>query len=81
MLASLGIRERSTRASAALASCPIAVVAGSIDPVTPLEEARAVAEAARRGRFAAVDRARHDDFDTLGRAEVEASMAWLAAQA
>jgi pimeloyl-ACP methyl ester carboxylesterase len=79
-LAAFGIRERSTRASAARTTCPVAVVAGALDPVTPIEEARAIASAARDARFASVDRARHDDFDTLGRGEIEASMAWLAAR-
>lgn len=79
-LAALGIRERSTRESAARIACPVAVVAGGVDPVTPIEEARAIASAARTSRLATIDRARHDDFETVGRADVEASIAWLAAQ-
>ena len=79
-LAAFGIRERSTRESAARTTSPVAVVAGAADPVSPLEEARAIASAARTSHFAAIERARHDDFETLGRSTVECSIAWLAAQ-
>ena len=79
-LAAFGIRERSTRESAARVACPVAVVAGAVDPVAPIEEARAITSAARTGRLAAIDHARHDDFETVGRADVEASIAWLATQ-
>jgi len=79
-LRALGIRERSTRASAAELRCPLAVVAGSIDPVTPVAEARAIAERAPRSRFELVARARHDDFESLGSEAVAASMAWITHQ-
>ena len=77
-LSALGIRERSTRAAAARSACPIAILAGEIDPVTPIEEARAIAEAAPRSRFTVIPNARHDDFHTLGREEMTASLAWIA---
>ena len=80
VLAALGIRERSTRESAARVTCPVAVIAGELDPVTPLEEARAIAAAARVTRFACLANARHDDFHTLGVGEIAAAVAWMTAQ-
>jgi pimeloyl-ACP methyl ester carboxylesterase len=77
-LAALGIRERSTRAAAARTACPIAVLAGEYDPVTPLEEARAIAAAAPRSRLAIIPHGRHDDFHTLGREEMTAALTWVA---
>jgi len=76
-LGALGIRERSTRAAAACMRCPLAVLAGAQDPVTPVAEARAIAEAAPNARFELVERARHDDFDSLGRDAIAAAMAWI----
>ena len=60
--------------------CPLAVIAGAQDPVTPLAEARAISEAAHNSRLEVVERARHDDFDSLGRDAVAASMAWITHQ-
>jgi pimeloyl-ACP methyl ester carboxylesterase len=77
-LAALGIRERSTRAAAARTACPVAVRAGEYDPVTPLEEARAIATAAPRSRLAIIPHGRHDDFHTLGREEMTAALTWVA---
>ncbi|MFM1868678.1 MAG: hypothetical protein RL591_2086, partial [Planctomycetota bacterium] len=48
--------------------------------VTPLEEARAIAQAARRSQWANIAHARHDDFHTLGIREIDAAMQWLAKQ-
>lgn len=76
-LRAIGVRERSTRGAAAALRCPLAVVAGGQDPVTPLHEARAIALAAPRARLDVVERARHDDFDSLGREAVAAAMAWI----
>ena len=78
MLGAFGVRERSTRAAAARLRCPLAVVAGGADPVTPLDEARGIAEAAAKHRFTVLPLGRHDDFHTLGREEMLASMAWIA---
>lgn len=78
VLSVVGIRERSTREAAARLACPLAVVAGEQDPVTPLAEAAAIAEAAPTHRLHTVAHARHDDFSTLGRSEVLAAAAWLA---
>ena len=81
VLRALGVEERSTREAATRVRCPLAVLAGEIDPVTPVEEARAVAHAARLGRFALVRHGRHDDFTTLGRDEMNAALAWIASAA
>jgi pimeloyl-ACP methyl ester carboxylesterase len=72
----LGATERSTRGDAARVSCPLAVLAGEVDPVTPLSEAKAIAAAAKQSRLAVIAHARHDDFHTLGRDEVSAAAAW-----
>lgn len=77
-LGMLGVRERSTREAATRLTCPLAVVAGTDDPVTPLSEAQAIAEAAPVHRLGQVVHGRHDDFTTLGRSEVLAAAAWLA---
>jgi predicted esterase len=77
LLRAFGVRERSTREAAARAACPVAVLAGELDLVTPLEEARAIAEAASTSRFAAIAYAQHDDFHTVGRAEMESALAWI----
>jgi len=77
VLGALGVAERSSREAAALLRCPLAVVAGEEDPVTPLAEARAIAEKARTGRFFSVPLARHDDFSTLGRTQVADALGWL----
>jgi predicted esterase len=53
------------------------VIAGTADLIAPIEEARAIAAAAKRGRFAAITHARHDDFHTMGRAEMIAALAWI----
>ncbi len=79
-LALLGIRERSTRAAAEQLRCPLAVIAGECDPVTPIEEAHLIAEAAKRGRFTLLAHGRHDDFHTVGREEMSNACAWLAQQ-
>ncbi len=76
-----GIRERSTRDAAARTSCPVAVLAGAHDPVTPLAEARAIADAARHARFHTVAHGRHDDFHTLGREQMSAALDWIAENA
>ena len=78
LLGALGVRERSTRAAAARLGCPLAVLAGAVDPVTPIEEARSIAEAAPCSRLALIAHARHDDFHTLGRDEMVAATAWIA---
>ena len=57
---------------------PVAVLAGEYDPVTPLEEARAIAAAAPRSRLAIIPHGRHDDFHTLGREEMTAALTWVA---
>lgn len=80
-LSSLGVVERSTSAAAARLGCPLAVVAGEADPVTPLSEARAIAAAAAAGWFASVPHGRHDDFTTAGRAQMNAALAWIASAA
>lgn len=72
----LGATERSTSGDAARVSCPLAVLAGEADPVTPVSEARAIAAAARRSRLAVIAHARHDDFNTLGQDEVSAAAVW-----
>lgn len=77
ILGALGVRERSTRAAAARAACPVAVLAGADDPVTPVAEARAIADAAATSRFALVPHGRHDDFHTLGATEMSAALAWI----
>lgn len=77
-LAALGVRERSTREAAARLDCPLAVIAGEVDPVTPLDEARAIAQAARLSHWSSVAHARHDDFHTLGTREIDAAMQWIA---
>jgi pimeloyl-ACP methyl ester carboxylesterase len=77
VLGMLGVVERSTREAAARAACPVAVLAGDADPVTPVAEARAIAESASTSRFTSIAHARHDDFHTLGRAEMEAALAWI----
>ncbi len=74
----VGVKERSTRESAARLEAPLVVLAGEADPVTPLEEARAIATAAPLSRFASIAHARHDDFASLGRDELVAGLAWLA---
>ncbi len=76
-LGAFGIRERSTRDAAARAECPIAVITGGADPVTPPAEAHAIAEAAKRGSYALVLSARHDDFNTLATHEIAAALAWI----
>lgn len=81
VLSRLGIRERSTRDAAARLACPLAVLAGADDPVTPLAEAKAIAEAARVHRLGVIPHARHDDFQTLGREEMVAAAAWIAHRA
>lgn len=81
LLSARGIVERSTRELAARLSCPLAVLAGANDPVSPLEEARGVASAAKRSRLAVLEHGRHDDFHTLGRDEMTAALAWLASAA
>lgn len=77
----LGVRERSTRESAASTSARVAIVAGGVDPVTPLAEARAIAAAAPQGRLFVVGGARHDDFETLGRDVVAEATAWAVGSA
>ena len=77
VLGMLGIRERSTREAASKVACPVAVLAGEEDPVTPVAEARAIAEAASTSHLAIVRHARHDDFHTIGRTEMEAALAWI----
>lgn len=77
VLGMLGVRERSTREAAAKVACPVAVIAGEADPVTPLAEARAIADSASTSRFASIAHARHDDFHTAGRSEMEAALAWI----
>ncbi len=77
VLSLLGVHERSTREAAARARCPIAVIAGTADLIAPIEEARAIAAAAKRGHFAAITHARHDDFHTMGRNEMIAALAWI----
>ena len=81
VLSRLGIRERSTREAAARLECPLAVLAGADDPVTPLAEAKAIAESARVHRLTVIPHARHDDFQTLGREEMVAAAAWIAHRA
>ena len=78
VLSGFGIRERSTRESAAKLTCPLAVLAGADDPVTPLAEATAIAEASPTHRLGVIAHARHDDFQTLGREEMVAAAAWIA---
>ncbi len=80
-LALLGIRERSTRAAAAQLRCPLAVIAGACDPVTPIDEARDIAHAAAHGNFTLLAHGRHDDFHTLGRETMSNACAWLAREA
>ena len=75
-----GINERSTRLAASELRCPLAVIAGANDPVTPIEEARAIAHAARMSHFALLPNGRHDDFHTLGNSEMVNALAWIAAQ-
>lgn len=77
LLGAFGVRERSTREAAAQVACPVAVLAGELDPVTPVDEARAIAGAAATARFATIPYAQHDDFHTFGRAEMESSLAWI----
>lgn len=77
LLAAFGVHERSTREAAAKAACPVAVLAGESDLVTPIAEARAIADAAATARFACIAGAQHDDFHTIGRAEMEAALAWI----
>ena len=77
VLSILGIRERSTRESASRLACPLAVLAGDMDPVSPLAETQAIASAAPRHRFSVIPHARHDDFQTIGRDEVVAAAAWI----
>ena len=77
ILGALGVRERSTRAAATRLRCPLAVIAGGADPVTPLDEARSIAEGAANSRFAVLPNGRHDDFHTLGRDEMLAALAWI----
>ena len=78
VLRALGIEERSTRASAARAACPVAVLAGDADPVTPLDEAKAIALASSTSRFDVVRHGRHDDFHTLGAQQMADAVAWVA---
>lgn len=78
LLAMKGIRERSSAEAAARLRCPLAVIAGTWDPVTPLAQAERIASAAATGRFWSVPGARHDDFDTLGRLAVDQAVGWLA---
>jgi pimeloyl-ACP methyl ester carboxylesterase len=77
LLGAFGVRERSTREAAARVACPVAVLAGELDLVTPLDEARAIAESAATSRFRAIPYAQHDDFHTVGRTEMESSLAWI----
>jgi pimeloyl-ACP methyl ester carboxylesterase len=77
VLGAFGVHERSTLASAARVVCPVAVLAGESDPVTPVAEARAIAQAAATSRFAIIARGRHDDFHTIGNDEMTASLAWI----
>lgn len=77
LLGMLGVQERSTRESAARLRCPLAVLAGAVDPVTPIVEAQAIADAAPTARFAVIAHARHDDFHTIGHQEMVASAAWI----
>lgn len=79
-LAALGVRERSTRAAAERVACPIAVLAGELDPVTPVEEARAIANAATTSRFAILAHGRHDDFHTSGSSEMAAALDWISSR-
>lgn len=79
MLGLLGVEERSTRASAARLRCPLAVLAGEADPVTPPAEAEAVARAAPGARFDLVRGARHDDFHSLGANQLSEAIAWVVA--
>lgn len=81
LLSARGVVERSTREAAARLRCPLAVVAGALDPVTPLDEARAIAAAAPRATLAIVEQGRHDDFHSLGQAEMNAALAWIASAA
>jgi pimeloyl-ACP methyl ester carboxylesterase len=76
-LAAFGVRERSSRMAAALVKAPVAVVAGGSDPVTPVSEARAIAESASQHRFTLIPAARHDDFHTAGREEMRRALAWI----
>jgi pimeloyl-ACP methyl ester carboxylesterase len=76
-LGALGVRERSTAGSAARVTAPLAVLAGEADPVTPIEEARRIAQSAPRSRFASIPHARHDDFHTAGQDEVVCALAWI----
>jgi pimeloyl-ACP methyl ester carboxylesterase len=78
VLGLLGINERSTRESAARAVCPVAVLAGEEDPVTPHAEAESIARAARTSRYDVIRGARHDDFHTLGAAQLSEAVAWVA---
>lgn len=80
VMAAFGVRERSTREAATKLACPLAVLAGAADPVTPLAEATAIAQAAARHRLGVIAHARHDDFQTLGREEMVAAAAWIVHQ-
>ncbi len=77
ILQASGIHDRSTLEAAAQLTCPLAVIAGEFDPVTPLAEARAIAAIARTTRFSIVAHGRHDDFHTIGQREMTEALAWI----
>jgi pimeloyl-ACP methyl ester carboxylesterase len=76
-LSALGIREHSTLEAARSLRAPLAVVAGAHDPVVPVRESAAIAEAAARARVFTVQEGRHDDFHTLGRDAMREALAWI----
>ncbi len=80
VLATLGVREHSSMRAAMQLRCPLAVLAGEFDPITPLAQAQMIANAARVSHFATIARGLHDDFHTIGRRDMTDALAWIDAQ-
>lgn len=78
LLALLGIRERSTAASAARMGVPLLVIHGDADDFCPLDDAAAIAAAASQGRLVAISRAGHADLWKRHRTAVDGAIASFA---
>ena len=79
MLRALGVRETCTSASAANIKVPLAILAGSLDPTSPVVEARLIAARTPHATVYEIEGGRHDDLWIIGTAQY-ASIAQTFAQ-
>ncbi|RLS63297.1 MAG: hypothetical protein DWH96_06710 [Planctomycetota bacterium] len=79
MLRAFGVRETCTSASAANIKVPLAILAGSLDPTSPVVEARLIAARTPYATVYEIEGGRHDDLWIIGAAQY-ASIAQTFAQ-